>query len=339
MKFLEYSSLEEVNTAISCVASLDTRRKLCPLPQQPSAAHRSNHPAVFARIDAYSCKNTTEDKKLKHHIDEKYSSTNAGASNNTQIEDLLLTPATSGFVAPPSPVFSPSAVSQAWAFGGANAGAGNGSVSGSYGAVAIPPGMPSGVGSYGSYGGFGGAVGGSFGGRAGSAGGVVGEFASGSYAGGPGSFGAHGQVPVSPYGQFTQEFMKNNTSDVKPELFFKIPSLSMVQSHVNSTLFGLGYEGLRSQGISDRLWEAVDEVIELIDADIYSFNPNPEVEPDSEEGNLWSFYYFFFNRKLKRIVFFTARAVSYMAPVQPEELANDIYGDNMGDEPMFDSEM
>ncbi|KAJ3121356.1 hypothetical protein HK100_012414 [Physocladia obscura] len=200
-----------------------------------------------------------------------------------------------------------------------------------------------------SFGGGGGGGGGSFGAGGGGAVGV--SFLS------PGASlgGVYAVSPSSPYGPLAQvtsrktlfyllatlnaAFPDYDFSDIKPELFMKIPHLSLVKSNVNSTLFGMGHEGLRTQNINNRLWEAIDEVTELDECDIYSFNPNPEVEPDSEEGNLWSFYYFFFNRKMKRIVFFTARAVSSMAPIQPEEFANDIYGDNLDDELMFDSEM
>jgi hypothetical protein len=36
------------------------------------------------------------------------------------------------------------------------------------------------------------------------------------------------------------------------------------------------------------------------------------MEPDGDEGNIWSFYYFFYNKPEKRIVFFMARAVRYL---------------------------
>ena len=39
-----------------------------------------------------------------------------------------------------------------------------------------------------------------------------------------------------------------------------------------------------------------------------SYNPDLTSDPYGEEGCIWSFNYFFYNRKLKRIVFFTCRA-------------------------------
>lgn len=68
-----------------------------------------------------------------------------------------------------------------------------------------------------------------------------------------------------------------------------------------------------------RVWEAIDPVVKIEECDFYSFIPDAEVAPDAEEGNLWSFYYFFFNKRLKRMVFFTCRCVNAMAPTQPEE--------------------
>ncbi len=74
-----------------------------------------------------------------------------------------------------------------------------------------------------------------------------------------------------------------------------------------------------SQSLATLIWSAIDSVVELSDCDVYAFQPDPDSEPEAEQGNLWSFYFFFFHRKLKRIVFFTSRSVSLMAPLQPEE--------------------
>lgn len=40
-----------------------------------------------------------------------------------------------------------------------------------------------------------------------------------------------------------------------------------------------------------------------------SYNPDLTSDPFSEDGTLWSFNYFFYNKKLKRVVFFTCRAI------------------------------
>lgn len=42
---------------------------------------------------------------------------------------------------------------------------------------------------------------------------------------------------------------------------------------------------------------------------IYSYTPDMRSDPFSEDGCLWSFNYFFYNKKLKRILFFTCRHI------------------------------
>jgi hypothetical protein len=56
------------------------------------------------------------------------------------------------------------------------------------------------------------------------------------------------------------------------------------------------------------LWTTIDDEINLSECDIYSYNPDLNSDPYGEPGCLWSFNYFFFSKKLKRIVFFTCRA-------------------------------
>lgn len=97
-------------------------------------------------------------------------------------------------------------------------------------------------------------------------------------------------------------------SDAKSDEFSKEPSLTWVTNTVDSNLrstVGDVYNGLKQQ-----LWPVVDEEIGLSDCDIYSYNPDLSSDPYGEDGCIWSFNYFFYNKKLKRIVFFTCRAVS-----------------------------
>ncbi|NXL98830.1 MAF1 polymerase, partial [Tyrannus savana] len=39
------------------------------------------------------------------------------------------------------------------------------------------------------------------------------------------------------------------------------------------------------------------------------YNPDLDSDPFGEDGSLWSFNYFFYNKRLKRIVFFTCRSI------------------------------
>lgn len=45
---------------------------------------------------------------------------------------------------------------------------------------------------------------------------------------------------------------------------------------------------------------------------VLSYNPDLDSDPYGEEGSLWSFNYFFYNKKMKRILFFTCRAIRFV---------------------------
>ncbi|XP_075704682.1 repressor of RNA polymerase III transcription MAF1 homolog, partial [Rhinoderma darwinii] len=81
-----------------------------------------------------------------------------------------------------------------------------------------------------------------------------------------------------------------------------------VVNAVNSSLVSALGEDFTS--LKPDLWDAVDEEICLSECDIYSYNPDLDSDPFGEDGSLWSFNYFFYNKKLKRIVFFTCRSIS-----------------------------
>ncbi|XP_043946239.1 repressor of RNA polymerase III transcription MAF1 homolog [Protopterus annectens] len=102
-------------------------------------------------------------------------------------------------------------------------------------------------------------------------------------------------------------------SRAKSHEFSKEPSLNWVMNAVNSSLFSAAGEEFNE--LKPKLWQAIDAEICLSECDIYSYNPDLDSDPYGEEGNLWSFNYFFYNTRLKRIVFFTCRSVSlFMAP-------------------------
>ncbi|EIE85885.1 hypothetical protein RO3G_10595 [Rhizopus delemar RA 99-880] len=118
----------------------------------------------------------------------------------------------------------------------------------------------------------------------------------------PGSISPDDLQVISPFGRLTEStprktffyllatlnaaFPDNDFEDVRPEQFMKMPSVEMVMNSVNTTLFNLD----------------VDD------------DPMNE-----EEGYLWSLNYFFFNRKLKRMIFFSIKSESLNAPIVQEE--------------------
>jgi len=106
-------------------------------------------------------------------------------------------------------------------------------------------------------------------------------------------------------------FQDYDFSNAKSEEFSREPSLDWVINSINSNLstaIGEPYAKLNAH-----LWSSIDEQVSLQDCSIYSYNPDLESDPFGEEGSLWSFNYFFFNQKLKRIVFFNCRASSLLA--------------------------
>ena len=99
--------------------------------------------------------------------------------------------------------------------------------------------------------------------------------------------------------------------------------MNAVDSNLSATAGDLYNAKLHAQ-----LWAAINDEILLPECDIYryfnllphllfwcnyikscSYNSDLASDPFGEDGSLWSYNYFFYNRKLKRIVLFTCRAV------------------------------
>ena len=59
---------------------------------------------------------------------------------------------------------------------------------------------------------------------------------------------------------------------------------------------------------AETLWSVINEVISLYECDIYCYKPEYESDPFGEDGYIWSFNYFFYNKKMKRILYFSCRA-------------------------------
>ncbi|KAI4500870.1 hypothetical protein M0802_004081 [Mischocyttarus mexicanus] len=97
-------------------------------------------------------------------------------------------------------------------------------------------------------------------------------------------------------------------SDAKSDEFSKEPSLQWVMNSVDSNLSATAGEHYRTLRLA--LWGAIDDEISLRECDIYSYNPDFASDPFGEDGCLWSFNYFFYNKKKKRIVFLTCRAIN-----------------------------
>ncbi|GIX76689.1 repressor of RNA polymerase III transcription MAF1 homolog [Caerostris darwini] len=111
-------------------------------------------------------------------------------------------------------------------------------------------------------------------------------------------------------------------SHAKSEEFSREHSVRWVMNVVDSKLSASAnnaYEALKAQ-----LWSAVDHEICINECDIYSYNPDLDGDPYGEDGCLWSFNFFFFNKRLKRIVFFTCYALGTPYCTEKTELDDEL---------------
>jgi len=98
-------------------------------------------------------------------------------------------------------------------------------------------------------------------------------------------------------------------SHARSEEFSREPSIQWVMNAVDNNLSATSGD-LYNSKLHTQLWAAINDEINLSECDIYSYNSDLASDPFGEDGCLWSFNYFFYNRKMKRIVFFTCRAAS-----------------------------
>lgn len=88
--------------------------------------------------------------------------------------------------------------------------------------------------------------------------------------------------------------------------FSKEPTFEFVVKAIENYLATVDcYSRLKQQ-----LWEAVDKEINLSDCEFYSYNPDLVSDPCAEDGCLWFFNFFIYNKKMKRIVFISCRCTS-----------------------------
>ncbi|KAH9603453.1 hypothetical protein KSS87_006493 [Heliosperma pusillum] len=64
----------------------------------------------------------------------------------------------------------------------------------------------------------------------------------------------------------------------------------------------LWVESYGGGSLLEDLYKALDEVVKLSECEIYSYNPDCDADPFLQRGAIWSFNFFFYNRKLKRVV-------------------------------------
>jgi len=95
-------------------------------------------------------------------------------------------------------------------------------------------------------------------------------------------------------------------SGVKPEQFTREQNVHMIVNYINTIL---------SPVLSDyndfgaKLWSVLEAEIRIRECEIYSYIPEPDADPFSDDS-IWCFNYFFYNKKMKRVLFFTVKSVS-----------------------------
>ena len=105
---------------------------------------------------------------------------------------------------------------------------------------------------------------------------------------------------------------------LRAQHFYKEASVAVVQEIVDERMLEVSkvWEDDDETGLSGRdepfsraLWRAIDEAVDITECDVYSFRPG-ESDPFFDEGAIWSFGFFFLSRKLKKLLWLSARAVS-----------------------------
>jgi len=135
------------------------------------------------------------------------------------------------------------------------------------------------------------------------------------------------EISTSPFGPLTESasrktllhlvstlnasYVDYDFSTTSPEQFRKESSGSVAINSVDSTLsaaIGPDYASIR-----DKIWSTLDTEIQIQRCDVYSYLPDQVDDPFTEQGTIWSINFFFYNRTLKRILYFACRAVSKTA--------------------------
>lgn len=97
-------------------------------------------------------------------------------------------------------------------------------------------------------------------------------------------------------------------SSLRPEDFEREASLETVGNKINRDMtWGIRREAgggkTPQEEVVQRMWAAMEEVICPAECSIYSYSPDADMDPLSAEGKIWAFNYFFYNKKLKRMLY------------------------------------
>jgi len=94
------------------------------------------------------------------------------------------------------------------------------------------------------------------------------------------------------------------------------PSTAWVKNFIDSTLTAAAHSTYTPL-VKAQLWSALEAEICPNDCEIYAYNPDND--PNDDEPSVWSFSFFFYNRRLKRILYFSVRSIASSFCPQLEE--------------------
>jgi hypothetical protein len=126
-------------------------------------------------------------------------------------------------------------------------------------------------------------------------------------------------------------------SQLRAHHFRKEPGLSSAEELVDTHLIEVSKVWENTPGFGetpflDTLWSSIDEAIDLKDCDVYSYKSDGETDPFGEKANLWAFNFFFYNKKMKRILYIGVKAVSKAAADEEKDEEDSKYYYNSDDE-------
>ncbi|GAA0169771.1 hypothetical protein Leryth_011263 [Lithospermum erythrorhizon] len=105
-------------------------------------------------------------------------------------------------------------------------------------------------------------------------------------------------------------------SAMKAHQFFTEETWGSFKQIFDTYMFEASKEWLESNEDSpllDIIYRALDEVVKLAECEIYSYNPEGDAHPLADKGPIWSFHFFFYNRKQKCVVSFRFACLSNLA--------------------------
>lgn len=96
-------------------------------------------------------------------------------------------------------------------------------------------------------------------------------------------------------------------SHAKSEEFSRLPNLTVIAQDIHDMFYTSLGDSFAD--IKEHMWNTIDKEISLPECSFYRYNADLDSDPYGE--SLWYFNYFFYNKRMKRIMFFSCQAQPY----------------------------